>query len=78
MRALYVEWVDSCSNTGRVWKSRENTKRDVAKCVTLGFIVEENDRFITIASSTDPDHEDYAGEMTIPKAAITKRRRVKL
>lgn len=78
MKTLYVEWVDSCSNASRVWKDVKHTHRALAKCKTIGFVVEENAQFITIASCTDDDGHDYAGEMTIPKSAITKRRRVKL
>lgn len=44
----------------------------------MGFVIEETDKHLTLASSLGEDGSDYAGEMTIPKVSITKRRRVKV
>lgn len=72
MKALYLEWEDSCSLGGRVWHDQ---KADVGTslCKTAGFVIKEDNKSITIASHITPEG-DMAGDITIPKRAITKRR----
>ena len=41
---IYVEWDDSCTSTG--WKFVDEIT-GIAKCVTLGFLVRENKKYIT-------------------------------
>ncbi len=72
MKALYLEWEDSCSLTGRVWHDQE-ADVEASKCMTAGFVIKEDKQAITIASHITPQG-DMAGDITIPKRAITKRR----
>lgn len=72
MKALYLEWEDSSSLSGPVWRDQE-ANVGVSKCMTAGFVIREDGGTITIASHITPQG-DMAGDITIPKKAITKRR----
>ena len=71
-KALYLEWVDSCSLPGRVWHDQDEPAC-TAICKTAGFVIAEDKYKITIASHITPDGA-MGGDITIPKRAITKRR----
>lgn len=73
MKALYLEWEDSASAAGDAWKSIETRHARVVQCRTVGFVIKENSRSITLAGHLT-DCEDMSGDLTIPKTAITKRR----
>ena len=72
MKTLYIEWEDSCSLKGGIWHRQEDPIAPII-CKTAGFVIEENKRSITIASHVTTDG-DMAGDITIPKRAITMRR----
>ena len=72
MKALYLEWEDSCSLGGRVWHDQD-AHVSTSICMTTGFVIKEGKQSITIASHITPQG-DMAGDITIPKRAITKRR----
>ena len=73
MKKLYLEWDDSSSLGGRgVWR-RQDEKPVSLMCKTAGFVISEDAKSITIAGHITPEG-DMAGEITIPKCAITKRR----
>lgn len=74
----YLEWVDSSSFTSRVWTDKNHVVNEIPDltCISIGFMVKETKEFITIVGSTSPN--EYAGIMTIPKCAITKRKNIKL
>lgn len=78
-RLLYVEWDDSSSESG-VWKSEHVLRGNkLMRCHTIGWVVHETSEHMTLASSwckTGQDHRDYSGDMTIPKAAIRRKRRL--
>lgn len=71
-----VEWVDSTS-PGNIWTDHEMaTANAVAVCYTVGFVVKETRREITLAGSYSQNQS--GGVMTIPKAAIQRRARLKI
>lgn len=68
-----VHWLDS--KGGPSWSWYSSFKPEVAKCVSLGFVVSHDKDQITIAGHVhDFDKEDFAidGFMTIPLFAVTK------
>jgi hypothetical protein len=68
-----VHWLDSRGGGTWVWFS--NFKSEVAKCVSVGFVVEHTKELITLAAHVhDFEKEDWAfdGYMTIPLFAVTK------
>lgn len=75
--ALYVEWVDSHADPRRVWKPVDELPVTPGKCVTVGFLARETADVLVIAGSHHPDGNAFAGEMAIPKRAITKRKLVR-
>lgn len=78
-RALYLEWEDA-SSFDNSWRSEDEMKRGSGPCVirTVGFVAKEDDRCITMVGSIDSKTGAMTGDMTIPKSAIRKRRRVSM
>ena len=70
---IYVEWDDSCVLRG--WQSPEGD-HTVAKISSVGFLIREEKHALTISTSLS-DYGNIMDGLTIPKAHITKRRRVK-
>ena len=68
-----IKWVDSSLTHG--WRQLDEYKKPDLECVTVGYLIESNDRSVTIASSlccADPDGSDQACQfITIPSVAIT-------
>lgn len=76
-RAVYVEWVDSMSKGGKVWHHIDEFTEDDLTCRSLGFIVKEGKKSIVISGHSSCAGS-FAGDIEIPKCAITKRRALRL
>ena len=75
MKAIYLEWEDSASVTGWQWYDGSM----VLHVVTIGFLVGEDGKSVTISSSYDANADPkFADIMSIPKSAIRKRRWLKV
>ena len=78
-RIEYIEWIDSfgCSSGWSEIKPIET----VLICVSVGFVVSENDKTISLANSvayeTEDTKEQANGIMTIPKVSIISRKELK-
>ncbi len=70
MRIVKIEWIDSSSDTGR-WTTPEEIDNDVLEVVSIGFLVKEDDRQITLALNRIAEPEQYCQMVSIPKVAIT-------
>lgn len=79
LRVVEVEWVDSGAGGG--WQFIANIDRQSLKCITVGFLLFDDDESISVASSIGLDSAGMAnqaeGPITIPKVAIVRRRYVK-
>lgn len=75
-KAVYLEWVDSTA-MGGVWIDHEK-KPAAPDCHTLGWIIHEDSKTITVAAHTSVSTTSCAGALTIPKCAIKKRRSIAL
>jgi len=74
MKALYIEWIDSCSMLN-AWNGLDDFKGlKPTLCKTIGFLVDENIDAITLAGSYCVEGGVVSGDITIPKCAIKKRR----
>ena len=75
-RLLYIEWDDSIAVDGPTWIEADEISGDtlVRSC---GFVVKENQYTISIAGHIS-EHGYISGTLTIPKAAIKKRRVVRV
>lgn len=77
---LYIEWLDHCSHDGPHWSSVEDVKNlRPNTCHSVGFLINEGDSFITIAShvGTDDEDDEICGDLCIIKACIVKREKLK-
>lgn len=71
---IYFEWVDSTRNEG--WCTRREIDAATAlEIKTVGFLVSENDKELTVAlCATDPNAgSPYCSLMTVPKPMISLR-----
>ena len=69
---IYIEWVDAVADNG--WAS--GSKAEVHDCKTVGFLIDETDQAICIASTVSMS--DTNARMHIHKAWIKNRRRLSI
>lgn len=69
-----VDWVDPHSVDP--WESLENLRTDVAKIVSIGFVVKETEDALVLSLNWDAAEKNTSCAMIIPKQCITKRRTV--
>ena len=74
-----VVWEDSVSHGPDTWVGISDIRKELADPRTLlhrtaGFVIAEDDRSITIASSVSDSEEWASGTITIPKCAIIRGR----
>lgn len=74
---LRVEWVDSVFAKNE-WADAEDVKADDSSIVSVGFRVKEEEGYLFLASTWNPDetHKDFALIIEIPLRAIVKKRRL--
>lgn len=78
----YIEWLDSFG-CGSNWQHIDHERLSRISfrhnCISVGFVIFENDDCVVIASHFSPENESIGaeesacGDMTIPKASIVKR-----
>jgi len=74
---VIVKWIDIQSASSH-WQSPEDCKElRPADCATIGWILEENETYITLASDisiqvSQGNEEGYGGVICIPKGCITE------
>lgn len=76
MRAklILVRWEDAITPTDG-WTDITELKSELADCVSVGFLVEENDKTITIVShiSGDEERTDIDGSLVLDKTWVKQR-----
>lgn len=75
---VYIEWCDAVSDASVSWHTEEEAVewgKDDWTVNQAGYIVEENEQYIVIASKLNPQNgtSRYSGLLKIPKTWITKR-----
>lgn len=65
---IHIEWIDAVADSG--WEDK--VKAQIDRCVTVGFLIDETDEAICIASTLSVDHNN--ARMHIPKAWIKNRK----
>lgn len=75
-KLLYIEWNDSHSTAEGTWHVRKEISNCPAKVRSVGYVLKESKRAITLVSSVSPG--EFAGDITIPKLAILKQKRIRL
>lgn len=77
MKPILVEWIDACSVDD--WTDVADAKaQELAHMKTLGFLVSEDDKKLTIALSWDSSNDSVSQFLVIPKAWIESRRILKV
>jgi hypothetical protein len=76
-RLVEVEWRDSCSHGG--WNTVENHRKRcaVGPCRSIGYIMSDADRMLTLAQSQSAVNQDVTDIIAIPREAVVKIRRLK-
>lgn len=71
---VYIEWVDSTSLYGGVWKNIGDIDAMKGPCTitSIGFLLKETKDYVSIAAHVSDSQ--VSGDMIIPKVAITKRK----
>lgn len=80
MKAVYIEWVDSCAPEYSGWRSLDTLMAYHAEpsiCRSIGYEVHDGKDAIIVAGHYSGNN-NIEGTMTIPKRAIIKRRIIKL
>ena len=70
-KLVYVQWVDSCCGSG--WQTLERIRAACTKCITVGFLVHEDDECISVATTLgyhEGEPNQTADAITIPRVAI--------
>lgn len=69
MRLVLVVWLDAVSEDASGWKSLDLIRKQrPPRIESVGWVLCENDEFITLVSSKD--NEDCDGDVTIPSGMI--------
>lgn len=75
---VYVEWVDSSCLPNVTWFPISEIDNQVSRIATVGFLVAESKDCITLVRQYGfEENPGVGGDITIPKAAITKRKVLK-
>lgn len=75
-KMVLISWVDSGGND-LIWEFKnERESLEPHKCETVGFVVEEHEKYITVAQSQNADQ--WGRQFCIPRAAVTEINELKL
>ena len=72
LKLAYVQWEDSATDPG--WSPPHDDERFWIK--SFGILVREGKKTVTLSTSKSPGG-NYVDQITIPRSAIRKMRRVK-
>ncbi len=69
---IFIKWVDSHSPNFNGWVNEDEINNCVLTIFTVGWVIYEDDKIITVASqiSAGDDSDSVAGVITIPRVAI--------
>lgn len=73
MKIERIDWIDSCGPDG--WHHPEKKSR-ATKCVSIGIVTAESKKAITVTSTWQVEPRTHLADLTIPKVAITRRRKL--
>jgi hypothetical protein len=74
-KKMHVKWLDSAIRAPGWELRRKTTPIPPVPCETVGFVVDETKKYITLALSINP--VQVWARTTIPKCCITKMKRLK-
>lgn len=74
-RILEVEWDDSAT-LSRWGYEKEHTESSVAKCRSVGYLIERNEKHIVLALNASDETGRVGDTISIPAACVRKVRRI--
>ena len=72
---VYIRWLDHM--TDDEWRSPDNVLKDPPTLLTVGWVVYEDERVVTLAQCVDPKHKDFSMQFLILKSCIVERCAIK-
>ena len=75
MKIVVIDWVDSVRASD--WVLMEDVNEKSLDCVSIGFLIKETNKNITIAQNYGTNPEQVCNLMTIPKCSIRNIRELK-
>jgi len=78
MKLAFYEilWTDSATDTG--WDSAESAKPPQKLLKSYGYLIRQNEEYITIAADYDEESKNFNRFLHIPLVNIKKKRKVKI
>lgn len=73
LKAYAITWIDAATKSG--W--HDISELGIAECYAIGYLVKDTKEYLSLAV-TISDDGGVLGTISIPKAWIKKRKRVKL
>ena len=75
-KVYLVDWIDSTVDD----KWREAVPLTPARCQSIGYLLENNKTYVTLALSRDkdPSYTPFGMRISIPAGAIVQKRRINL
>jgi hypothetical protein len=77
VKAVYVEWWDPAGHDRDGWRDLDEVlKKNYGSCHTLGWVIREDAKLLTVAATyaaDDPDCINVLGYISIPKSVIKKQ-----
>lgn len=76
MKLALIEWDDAYSYGG--WHEPSPERDRVARCVTIGLVLLDNDKQVTVAQNVSLTSGNVGDTLTIPRACIKRIRHLKV
>jgi hypothetical protein len=77
MKAVYIEWEDHCQvlpDGGGAWIEADLLSNKPAVIKSVGFVLKEDEHYLTIGSCQDADEDAFKGVSVIIKSCIVIRK----
>ena len=68
-----IDWDDHCS-AGTGWFDKSEARDQALKCESVGWVVKENTKIVTLAQNKNSNTDIVADLIVIVKSCITKRK----
>lgn len=78
MKLVFIEWEDHCGYAASGWSEAENLENKPCIIHSVGYVVKEDDKYITITGCYDTGSQGMKNVSVIIKSCITKRKNIKL
>ncbi len=74
MSYVFILWTDASSEDA--WTDRDNVNHHCNKVESVGIVVKECDKILTLALNHDIDRDSFSCIISIPKSCIIMRKNI--